>query len=229
MLQVESLISHFRWKTIHYRKKPGLCPEPRMPRNSGFEIRSFGVRDPVLRTPPHGRHPSRTSTPAKGRTPNSGRSGIVFEAAHNPASPGPAFDKIGLTDSQVTTAPSLPSNIGCPHSHRCLLTHRSSTRRRSPSSSFYSRAPRTRSFYEDHFYDYRMAGAGLQRRNARWESISIPVCAVFSPPWLASPRRAALDKMGLSNHRNPHFLGQNQPKCSVPKILILRQDRDCPR
>ena len=51
MLQVESLISHFRWKTIHYRKKPGLCPEPRMPRNSGFEIRSFGVRDPVLRTP----------------------------------------------------------------------------------------------------------------------------------------------------------------------------------
>ena len=69
----------------------------------------------------------------------------------------------------------------------------------------------------------------LQRRNARQESISIPVCAVFSPPWLASPRRAALDKMGLSNHRNPHFLGQNQPKCSVPKFLILRQDRDCPR
>ena len=63
----------------------------------------------------------------------------------------------------------------------------------------------------------------LQRRNARQESISIPVCAVFSPPWLASPRRAALDKMGLSNHRNPHFLGQNQPKCSVPNILILRQ------
>ena len=93
----------------------------------------------------------------------------------------------------------------------------------------YSRAPRTRSFYEDHFFGYRMPGAWLQRRNARWESISIPVCAVFSPPWLASPRRAALDKMGLSNHRNPHFLGQNQPKCSVPKTLILRQDRDCPR
>ena len=109
MLQVESLISHFRWKTIHYRKKPGLCPEPRMPRNSGFEIRSFGVRYPVLRTPPHSGHPSRTSTPAKGRTPNLGRSGIVFEAEHNPASPVRVQPLINRPDRQ-------------PGDHRTLTT-----------------------------------------------------------------------------------------------------------